>query len=1181
MSRQWTDSQAKAINARGMQVLVSAAAGSGKTSVLTERVKQILSDTENKCYVSEILVVTFTRAAANEMRERIYKALRTAASQDNESSEYLRSQMTLLPTADICTIDSFCAKIVRENFHLADVGADFNILDDKDNAELMKNALEQVINELYEEDNDAFKELSKMFLNERDDSVLEEVITSLYNYSRSYPSPFLWLDSVAESFSPLKAPDDTSWAESIYKFVSLFSDFYCSRLNKCVALMEAAGDFNSDYFTRFTKSAENLTSLKNAADNRNWDAMITVINGGLVVKNSARTGKCDEEIKAITQDVFKEFEEDVKSLEKRTLPTVNEHKADCERLYPVVGVLCDSVKRLTALLDEAKKEKNAYSFDDILHKCIDLLVVFDKDGWVKTPLAEELSANYKEILIDEYQDTNEAQNIIFDVLSKDKSNLYVVGDVKQSIYRFRLASPELFMNLKNTLTEYDNTVKPSQITLENNFRSRKGVTEAVNFIFKRIMSTDVGEIDYNEKEFLYYSASFPDKETPDTTLVCLDSRDCEEDKKPDEPEEVAKYIKSVVQSGAIIGSGDNLRKVTWGDFCILLRSTKNKAQKYADALRNEGIPVTTGLDGDAQDYKEIQFLTSLVSVINNPLMDIPLIAVLMSPVFGFTADELAEIRVTERKTDMFVALTKAVANSPKIKAFIDKLQLYRNIAAAYPVNDFVRFIVDDTAVSDIYYSAGEGEQRKANVKGFIKLADDFVQGGRNGLTEFVRYMENATQNGGIKSVSNAASDENSVKIMSIHKSKGLEFPYVIIADCSKRFNRSDSYGSLTVARETGLGLKIRDDDLFTRYHTVSSAATEKAVLFGDMSEELRVLYVAMTRAKEHLVFFCDVSSDSLCKRIRLNNALSVDSSGRLHPYAVYKATSMSEWLLSCFAVHRDCGALRKICAISQEKFEEKTDFAVKIMDNDSFVSDNTQEECAKDECACVNDVLLKTVTENISYSYPYDFSGIIAKRTASSMETNAGKSEYFATKRPAFLSDKFTGAQRGTAIHKFLELCDFHNAADDIEAEKSRLLSTSLMNTQELDVLDEKAVVSFLGSSVGKRLLASNQIYKEYEFSILKTAGELYDDVPELAENEQIVVQGKLDCAFVENGKAILIDYKTDNITDEDVFVSAYAGQLSIYAQAMEECTGLPVSEIYIYSFKLKKFICVKESSNE
>ena len=248
---------------------------------------------------------------------------------------------------------------------------------------------------------------------------------------------------------------------------------------------------------------------------------------------------------------------------------------------------------------------------------------------------------------------------------------------------------------------------------------------------------------------------------------------------------------------------------------------------------------------------------------------------------------------------------------------------------------------------------------------------------------------------------------------------------------------------------------------------------------------------------------------------------------------------------------------------------------------DSFLNDDTQEDNVQSECACVNDELLQTVTENISYSYPYDFSGIIAKRTASSMETKAGKREYFATQKPAFLSEKFTGAQRGTAIHKFLELCDFHNAAADIEAEKSRLLSNSLMSTKELDVLDEKAVTSFLNSSVGKRLLLSEEVYKEYEFSMLKTAGELYTDVPELAENEQIVVQGKIDCAFVEDGKVILIDYKTDNITNEDVFVSTYSGQLKIYAQAMEECTGLHISEVYIYSFKLKKFICVKESINE
>ena len=367
MSKKWTDNQLKAVEARGMQVLVSAAAGSGKTTVLTERVKNILSDTDNPCGVSEILVVTFTRAAATEMRDRIYDALKEASSVNGENSDYLRRQMILLPTADICTIDSFCSKIVRENFSLAGVGVDFKLLDEKDISEMTNEALTEVVNALYEENDDAFRTLTTMFLSERDDKLLGEVIQTLYNYSRSYPSPKNWLQKLVESFDSEKSPDETVWANVIYKYVGEFSDFHYSRLMRCVALMEESGGFSPDYLRRFTATAENVLTLKNTVHDRNWDAMVQVIRNGLLVKVPARNSKVDENLKKLTQDVFAEFEDDVESLEKRTLPTTSEHKIDSEKLQPVVEKLCEAEERLTVALYSMKKEKNAYSFDDILH----------------------------------------------------------------------------------------------------------------------------------------------------------------------------------------------------------------------------------------------------------------------------------------------------------------------------------------------------------------------------------------------------------------------------------------------------------------------------------------------------------------------------------------------------------------------------------------------------------------------------------------------------------------------------------------------------------------------------------------------------------------------------------------------------------------------------------------------
>ena len=1172
MSREWTDNQKKAIEARGMQVLVSAAAGSGKTAVLTERVKRILCDVSDPCMVNEILVVTFTKAAAAEMRERIYKAIEAELNDDNENNEYLRRQMNLLPVGDICTIDSFCSKLIKDNFHLADVSSDFKILDDKDNNELMQSVCDRLINELYEENDKDFISLTKMFLNDRDDSEFYEILRKLYEYSRAYPSPQKWLSDVAQAFSPEISPENTVWADYIFKYALMLSEFHINRLEKCISLMDEAGGFSSDYYLRFRGTADKLKILLECVNNRNWDGMVSVIKEGIIVKPYARNSKVDEYVKELTKNVFDDVEKDVGDLKKHTLPTSEEHKKDCEILYPVIKKLCDSVIRLTEMLDAEKKELNAYSFDDILHKTLDLLVVYDENGnEAETPLLKELRNKYKEILIDEYQDTNDAQNKIFRLISRDCENMYVVGDVKQSIYRFRLASPDLFIELKDELNDYDGSKKPSKIILEKNFRSREGIDKTVNFIFSRLMTRAVGEIDYNEDEYLYFGADYyPEKHTPDTEIICINDEDCEEE--ISEPQVVASYIKRVMSSGVKVTVKDGERNIKWGDFCILLRSTKNKAEAYAEALKANGIPVSVSTEENSSDYKEIQFLSSLIRVVNNPLIDIPLISVLMSPVFGFTADELAEIRMIDSKADLYVCLVEYAKTSVKAESFLRKLKLYRNVAASHSVDELVKYVINDLSVYDIYYAAGEGEQRRANIKGFISFAENFVENGRKGLNDFVRALNYAIDNGEMKSAVNFDSDDNCVKIMSIHKSKGLEFPYVILADCSKGFNRRDSYNSMTLSKETGIGLKIRDDELFTKYHSLSSSATEKAILFGDISEEIRILYVALTRAKEHLAFICDVSGKTLRKKVRLNSHFTT-AEGKISPYAVYKASNMSEWLLSCFAFHKDCKIVRDCCGVEIIGKEANTDFGVDVSYVDSFdgvvITDNDENGAE----ALYNKELFEKISDRINYVYPFDSTGVLAKVAASSTEKHRDSKVFFATKKPLFLKGGFTGADKGNAVHKFLEFADFEKTLYNVDEEIKRLSEERILTDEEINVLDVDTVKLFVNSDIIARLLKSQKVLKEYEFSVLRPAEDIYENASASVKGEQIVVQGKLDCAFIENGEAVLIDYKTDKISDESIFVFTYKNQLDIYADALYQCLGVKVKEKYIFSFNLKKFI--------
>lgn len=1177
MKTKWTAEQNNAIKARGEQILVTAAAGSGKTAVLTERVKEILCDPDNPCDVSRILVVTFTRAAAGEMRERITAALKEA--QNNGGGAYIKRQLTLLPTADICTIDSFCSKLLRDNFHLAEVSQDYTMLDEADEKELLRKTALRITEELYEKNDEGFSVLNKMFLSERDDAKLTDIILALYGFSRAYPDPFLWLDKVSSCFDPEKDIFSTPWAGVVFESCENLFSYYIKRMMCAVTICDRTGDFNEGYVNKLKSTLERLVHLKELSQDRDWNGLTSALSSFYFSDERLSAKKADPILKNYVKSTFDDCKSDILSLAGKELPDEASHKKDCRLLYPAVKTLVSAVKSLTLLVDAEKKRLNSYSFDDILHKCVNMLVVFDGKRFKRTELAHELSLKYEEILIDEYQDTNEAQNIIFEAVSRERKNLYCVGDVKQSIYRFRLASPEIFLNLKKSLSEYDGTIKGSRIALNANFRSRKGVTEAVNFIFSRLMSEKAGDIAYDESERLNFGASYyPEHETPDTELHLLSALPlCSADALKFEAKKAAEYIKSAVERKETVfdKSTGGERPCEYGDFCILLRSVKNKAAVYSKELEKLGIPALCENDAPVSESKEVSLLISLIKTVSNPLLDVPLATVLMSPIFGFTPDDMANMRLLGNERDLYFCLNEYGKSNEKAARFLSKLRLYRNIAAAYPVNDFVKFIVDDTAIVEIYRSLPGGDEREAALKGILFAADSFCERGRNGLSSFVRNLDALCENNSLKR-SQTVHSGSAVRIMSIHKSKGLEFPFVLLCNLSSRFNLSDCYGALTVSKETGVGMKIRDDEKFTQYDTVSSFAGEKALKRGTISEELRILYVALTRARERLVLFCTYNNMSKGILEEVSHALIAEKNTgeAFDPYYILNSQSAAQWILSCFAFHSDCDELRKLLGMGTVTVLP-SDFKV------AFSFEEYKEETveAKEENAVLaqyDGALLERIKERVEYKYPYDaLSSLLAKRTASSMESTALSREYFIEKKPEFLSGGLVGAKKGTAVHKFFELCDFKNAAANLESEIERLVSEGVVTKDEAQVIDKSAVKAFFESPVGKRLLNADKIYKEYKFSVLRPVGFFGGDFPEDLKNEMTVVEGKLDCAFTENKKAVIIDYKTDGLTDESAFINMYKPQLEIYKSAFCECEEVSVDEMYLYSFKLKKFIKV------
>ncbi len=1174
MKREWTSNQENAIAARGVQTLVSAAAGSGKTAVLTERVKNILCDSKKPCSPTEILVVTFTKAAASEMRERITKALKQEIKNNPENKLYLKEQLALLPAADICTIDSFCARIVKENFHLAKISADFSVVDDSEKKVLESECISEVMDELYENSDEAFTKLNSFFVSERDDGELEEVIKKLYDFSVAYPSPELWLKGVEENFNPEKDINDTIFAREVYKFFKLLSSYYIENLkdanNKLISDEGAESDFSS-------LCQENIDILKliyDACCDEHWDDFVNVIYNKPLAKYPGTKKGVSKESRDIVRGFTNAVKDDFKDVLGKGLPTQKEHYEDCKILYPVVKKLVFAINLYADKLIKKKSELNSYEFNDILHKCIDLLVKFNDDGTVeKTNLALELTERYKEILIDEYQDTNEAQNIIFEMISKDKNNIYCVGDVKQSIYRFRLASPELFMKLKDELPVSKGVPeKASQIILEKNFRSRKGITQSINFIFSQLMSKDIGEIDYNENEFLYCGAEYPEIAEAETELHILDlEKVLADERAKKEALYVADYIKRTVEKGALIKDGENMRPVTYDDFCIIARSPTKIVSVYSAVFSEMGIPLLFGNNNIDAASKEVMLLSSLIKAISNPLLDVPLVAVLLSPLFGFTSDELAEIRLINKKSDLYTCLIEYAKTNGKAEQFIKKLDFYRNIAASYPIYDFVKLLLDDTAIAEIFLSAPNGERRLLGIESILKCAEKYSDSGKYGLSGFVRYLDSFINNEALKI--DSASRNNGVQLMSIHGSKGLEFPYVILTDCSKKFNSEDSKGFLTVSKEIGIGIKIRDDEKFTKYGTLSSFASEKSIKMKNLSEELRLLYVAMTRAKEHLIIISSLCSDEAKKRIKTSR----HEKGKEHfyPYAVYKYTCFSEWICSALLFHKDADGLRKC-------FEElpviktlDSDFSLKVLvSNGKEEGEAADEEVSEELSVPVNEDLLAKIKERTEYTYDYDeLSGVLAKISASSVEKHIPEKNFFASKKPKFLNQKISGASKGTVVHKFLEFCDFKNASENLTDEIERLRKEFVLTDEEVSVIDKNSVTAFLESDIVKRLLKSEKVLKEYDFSVLRDAGDFYPELDASLKNEKIVVQGKFDCAFIESDGAVLIDYKTDKISNEAEFVSLYKRQLDIYKSALEECIELKVKEVYLYSFNLHKFI--------
>lgn len=1171
MKVQWTKAQQQAINSLDGTLLVSAAAGSGKTAVLVERVINRLTNEEKPCDANKLLIVTFTRAATSEMRERIDKAISQKLKQEPNNTHLLRQKM-LLPSTNICTIDSFCNDLVKENFYKLGINPDFKIISESERTMLALNTANEIIEELYTEDSKEFKELVEFLFKGRDDSELANSIISLYDYSQAYAFPQTWLNDSLKLYDDNTDLKDNKFLQVLFDYVSSACNYFISKYDNSMNLIKQDEVLNDKYLGTFKIESDVLKSIKQTSIQHDWDKLYELCSKPIWGRIPSTPKGYKSEIKTIVSDSRKDIKD---KFNKKILPIMccnsNEIIDDMNYLKPIVQKLFDTVSLFSKRFMNKKQEENSLDFNDITHLAINLLAE-EKDGQViRTPLAKELSEKYEEILIDEYQDTNKAQDILFSSISKDFNNMFMVGDVKQSIYRFRKAMPEIFITKKNTFNKFDGNNYPGVINLDKNYRSRKGVVDYINFVFSQIMSNDVGEVVYDESEELKFGASYNEKETPDTEIHILDTDNFDGNKIQLEAKHIAKTISNLIEDGATVQNKDGTtRNATYKDFCILLRSTKDRAQIYTKELLAQGIPAFGDNAGGFFDTYEIQVIISLLKVLDNPTNDIPLLSVLMSPIFGFTPDELAKIRLIDKNTSLYnCALKSANSGNDECKEFIDKITILRKFAAALPVCELIRKIYNETDYICLALAMENGSRRQANLNLLLDFANSFDKDKANGLSSFIRYIDNMSEKSiEIQSANDTSPNDNVVKIMSIHKSKGLEFPYCIIANCSKQFNTMSTRSNMILHPSLGVGMTRRNSKNMHEFETAMHLATKIAVEQDELSEEMRVLYVAMTRAREKLI--CVMTYDKLENKIKsFSNNITEET--QIPSFAIKNCSSFGDWLISASIRHPDAISLRN-STIDYDLCSLKSDSTAKF----KIYNEELEEIDLKPTTLCSPDFeLLNEIKEKSEFEYKYNELKIIpTKCAASHREVNNLNTEYFASYKPPFLNKSgLTPAQRGTALHKFMQYAIYENAKTNSKEELDRLLKYEFITQEEYEVINLEKIDKFFCSNLYDRISKSNEVMREKKFAINVSANDINDNLSSTYDDEQVLIQGIADCAFVEDNKLVIVDYKTDRVKSEESLIENYSDQLKTYCKALKLCTGLEIKEALLYSFELSKTV--------
>ncbi|KDR94716.1 DNA helicase/exodeoxyribonuclease V, subunit A [Peptoclostridium litorale DSM 5388] len=1183
----WTSDQKAAIDQRGSNLLVSAAAGSGKTAVLVQRIIDIV--TIDKIDIDKFLIVTFTNAAAGEMRERILSALSKKIEEDGSNSAHIRKQITLLNKAFITTMHSFCIDVVRSHFHMVDIDPSFRIADTTESSIIIQETLEDLLEREYEKADEEFISLVESFGGNREDIKVQELMLSIYYFIQSQPYPLKWLE---ESIDGLDIDEEgfegSPWGAEIKKGIR-------------VELM-AARDMLSQ-----AHSICNMDPLKSPAEYReaiecdieNVESLISSLESGLsklcndisdishkrlASIRGSRKDEIDDELREKAKglrDQYKAIVDSIKSdFEGRS---VKEHANELRLMYPAMKKLSLMVGDFDRLYSKHKLEKGLLDFNDLEHYTLKIL----EDEGVR----RELSRKFEYIFIDEYQDSNIVQETIVERIKRE-DNLFMVGDVKQSIYRFRLADPNLFIQ-KYENYKKDAKSRDMRVDLSMNFRSRPDILSAVNFIFKSIMSKELGEVEYDEHARLNPGAKFADCEYPSVEIDVI-RKNGEDEQVDAEIEELstievearfaAKKIKSLIGKRTYDPKKGEYREIQYKDIVVLLRTIKNWAPSFKEVLREEGIPVYSDDTGGYFDVIEIQIFLNLLRLIDNKMQDIPMISVMKSPIGGFAIEDLINIRIGKNGISYSKAVMECANEegelSKKVQEFLSKIERWAEDALILRLDEFIWKLLVETGY---YYYVGampSGEQRQANLRILVDRAAQFENSSINGLFNFIRFVDKLLKsNADMGSAKILGENENLVRIMSVHKSKGLEFPVVIIAGLGKRFNLRDSSSDVLLHKELGAVPKYVDYQKRIYKKTLAQTAVKKRMDIESLSEEMRILYVAMTRAVDRLIMMGSVGNiENACKKWCTP----------INPYMLSKASSHIDWICSAVSRHEDAGQIRCIAGMDDTCDIDSSKFKVSILDR----TDINIEESFKEERLREYKELLYSqdmqrpgeyddiINSRFSWEYPHRNAEKIPSKMSVTQLADAniktiGYNIPPLVKKPMFMEEKrsFGAAERGTILHFAMKNIDIHRARseNEIDSQLEEMVLKELLNEEEKGQIDILKIKGFFESEIGMRIKKSKKVFREAPFVMKKSAEDIIEGLQECGDN--ILIQGIIDCYFQEGESMVLVDYKSDKIEYglEAQRAQSYREQLGLYSEAIEKITGKSVAEGYIYFFETGK----------